>query len=55
MDNYKNIKKYDIIIKTQNNYWLDEELFTEYIESAIVKYKYLKKNLILDYFPSLST
>ena len=29
MDKFINIKKYEIIIKTQNNSWIDEELFIE--------------------------
>ena len=50
MDKYINIKKYEIITKAQINSWIDEELFTEYIDSVIVKYKYGKKKLlILDY------
>ena len=44
MDKFINIKKYEIISKTQNNSWTDEELFIEFIDSVIVKYKYEKKN-----------
>ena len=55
MDKFINIKKYEIITKTQNNSWIDEELFIEFINSVIVKYKYRKKLLILDYFPAHCT
>ena len=42
MDKFINIKKYKIITKTQNNSWIVEELFIEYIDSVIEKYKYGK-------------
>ena len=56
LDEFINIKKYEIITKTQTNSWMDEELFIEYIESVIVNYKYGKKKLlILVYCPAHCT
>ena len=40
MDKFINIKKYKIITKTQNNSWIVEELFIEYIDCVIEYYKY---------------
>ena len=52
MDKFINIKKYEIITKTQNNSWIDEELFIEFINSVIVKNKYGKKNFNFRLLPS---
>ena len=43
-------RKFNIITTTQNNAWIDEEIFINYIETILSKYKAgTKKLLIMDY------
>ena len=49
-------KKYNIIPRTQKRAWIDEEIFLEYIDMVLAKYKpNNNKLLILDYCPAHNT
>ena len=52
---FVDLKKLKIIARTQSNAWINEELFIDYIDSILSKYKpQTKKLLIFNYCPAHS-
>ena len=56
LNNYSELNKSNIIVRTQHNAWIDEELFINYIKEVLCKYEHNKRKLlIMDYCPANNT
>ena len=56
LNNYSESNKFNIIVRTQHNAWIDKELFINYIKEVLCKYECIKeKKIDLVFIPKRMT